>query len=310
MTLPPDLPPSTGLTKSISPGIDFPAESFFDVYYEVDLPDAGQQVIVNTEMAPRIEAIVPIEYLPPLFSEYVDYEYTPFFDRQDPATPIGWLRPHLTVMPLPTDTCCAFGDIDGDGLALHILDLTYLISFVHMGGYPPIYLYEADLNGDCHIDQLDIDMFQCYIVYGLSCFPQYPVPTCCYPDTVRGACCDYQLDSCRILAPENCDLTGGDYKGNDVPCDPDPCGEVCDCIPGDSDNNLVHNILDITYLIRYLYKGGPAPILYALCSGDADCDCAVNLLDVTYLINHLYREGPPPCDCETWLSICGPPLRN
>lgn len=30
--------PSPGSTRSITPGIDFPAESFFDVYYEVELP--------------------------------------------------------------------------------------------------------------------------------------------------------------------------------------------------------------------------------------------------------------------------------
>jgi len=87
-------------------------------------------------------------------------------------------------------------------------------------------------------------------------------------------------------------------------------GQVCDCIPGDADGSGIHNILDVTYLINYLYKGGPPPVPYALCSGDADCNCQINILDVTYLINYLYKGGNPPCTCEQWLINCGPPLRK
>ncbi len=84
----------------------------------------------------------------------------------------------------------------------------------------------------------------------------------------------------------------------------------CDCEPGNADGDVTINILDITYLISYLYKDGPSPIPYLLCSGDADCSCTVNILDITYLISFLYKEGPVPCTCEEWLSECGPPLRK
>ncbi|MFH2035476.1 MAG: dockerin type I repeat-containing protein [Candidatus Zixiibacteriota bacterium] len=84
----------------------------------------------------------------------------------------------------------------------------------------------------------------------------------------------------------------------------------CDCIPGDANNNTVLNILDITYLISYLYKSGPPPAPYALCSGDANCNCAINIIDITYLIAYLYKGGPAPCDCQQWLINCGPPLRK
>jgi hypothetical protein len=87
-------------------------------------------------------------------------------------------------------------------------------------------------------------------------------------------------------------------------------GDECDCLPGDANNTGTHNILDCTYLISYLYKGGPPPIPYALCSGDANCSCTINILDVTYLINYLYKGGLPPCSCEEWLDACGPPLRK
>ncbi len=74
--------------------------------------------------------------------------------------------------------------------------------------------------------------------------------------------------------------------------------------PGDADNSGGINLLDITRLINYLYKSGPAPVPYAVASGDPNCDCNVNLLDITFLINFLYKSGAAPCDCATWLSNC------
>lgn len=62
--------------------------------------------------------------------------------------------------------------------------------------------------------------------------------------------------------------------------------------PGDADNNRSVNILDVTFLVGYLYRGGAAPAI--MNAGDADASCAINLLDVTYLIAYLYRGGPDP----------------
>lgn len=82
------------------------------------------------------------------------------------------------------------------------------------------------------------------------------------------------------------------------------------CIPGDANGDRDIDLIDITYLIDYLYKGGSAPVPYALCSGDAECgNCAVNLLDITRIINYLYDDGPAPCTCHEWLDSCGAPLR-
>jgi len=67
-----------------------------------------------------------------------------------------------------------------------------------------------------------------------------------------------------------------------------PC---CD-VPGDANNNGAVNILDVTYLINYLYKSGPAPV----CDDEADANgnSAINILDATYLINYLYKDGAAP----------------
>jgi len=63
---------------------------------------------------------------------------------------------------------------------------------------------------------------------------------------------------------------------------------------GDLNDDEVINILDVTFLISYLYMGGPAPD--PLESADVNSDGVVNILDVTYLISYLYMGGPEP-DC-------------
>lgn len=67
---------------------------------------------------------------------------------------------------------------------------------------------------------------------------------------------------------------------------------IYDYVAGDADGSSTVNILDVTFVINYLYKGGPAPAPAE--AGDANGNSTVNLLDVTYLINHLYKGGPPP----------------
>ncbi len=63
-------------------------------------------------------------------------------------------------------------------------------------------------------------------------------------------------------------------------------------ICGDANNDDVVNILDITYLISFLYKGGPGPAKPDM--ADVNNDGLLNLLDITYLINSIYKGGPDP----------------
>jgi len=70
--------------------------------------------------------------------------------------------------------------------------------------------------------------------------------------------------------------------------------EVLQGLCGDVNGNGLLNLLDITFLINYLYKGGPEPPNLSLC--DVNHSGTVNLLDITYLINYLYKGGPEP-DC-------------
>nr|MBN2277004.1 hypothetical protein [candidate division Zixibacteria bacterium] len=66
---------------------------------------------------------------------------------------------------------------------------------------------------------------------------------------------------------------------------------------GDVDNSGSINILDITYLLRYLYKSGSEPncgTSYAGLCGDVNNNGFINILDAAYLINHIYKGGPGP----------------
>jgi len=61
---------------------------------------------------------------------------------------------------------------------------------------------------------------------------------------------------------------------------------------GDIDGTGYVNILDVTFLINYLYKGGQAPNPEE--TADVNNSGGINILDVTYLINYLYKYGPEP----------------
>ena len=61
---------------------------------------------------------------------------------------------------------------------------------------------------------------------------------------------------------------------------------------GDANGDQGVNILDVTFLINYLYKDGPAPDPTQ--AADADGNTNINILDITYLINYLFKNGPEP----------------
>lgn len=67
---------------------------------------------------------------------------------------------------------------------------------------------------------------------------------------------------------------------------------VRDFLRGDANSDNEMNMLDIMFLINYLYKAGPAPA--SLEAADVNFDSLLNLMDPTYLINFFYKQGPPP----------------
>lgn len=60
------------------------------------------------------------------------------------------------------------------------------------------------------------------------------------------------------------------------------------------------NIPDLTYLVEYLFGGGPPPLCMIECDMNADGtlqDPIVNIADLTYLIRRMFDYGPPPEPC-------------
>jgi len=64
---------------------------------------------------------------------------------------------------------------------------------------------------------------------------------------------------------------------------------------GDVNWDGIVNIIDIVYLINYIYKYGPAP-KPVLEVGNANCDGTINILDVVSIINYVYKGGGPLCE--------------
>jgi hypothetical protein len=61
---------------------------------------------------------------------------------------------------------------------------------------------------------------------------------------------------------------------------------------GDANGDGEINSADISYLINYLFVGGPSP--HPWLTGNTNCDGSINSADVVYLINYLFLGGPPP----------------
>jgi plastocyanin len=194
------------------------------------------------------------------------------------------------------DTCYAAMDVNGDGLVLTVADLVYFIRRLSFDVPPMEPYYQGDINGDCVLDGGDVDKFSDYLTYGLSVFPHYPVPTCCYPDTAVGACC--LGDSCSMRSEGNCVILGGEYLGTGVACLP---GNPCACCQGirgnvDADSSDQVNISDLTFLVAYLFSEGDLPP----CTEEADVDGSgtpLGITDLTYLVAYLFGGGPVPPPC-------------
>ncbi|HOD66543.1 MAG TPA: dockerin type I domain-containing protein [candidate division Zixibacteria bacterium] len=54
-------------------------------------------------------------------------------------------------------------------------------------------------------------------------------------------------------------------------------------------------VVDITFLINHVFRGGPAPD--CLAEADVTADGKLAVADITFLIAYVFRGGPAPVAC-------------
>jgi hypothetical protein len=63
---------------------------------------------------------------------------------------------------------------------------------------------------------------------------------------------------------------------------------------GDANCDGDLNVIDVVYIINYVFVGGPAPVP-RIWAGDVNCDGISNVEDAVWIINWIFVEGPYPC---------------
>ncbi|MEW6412751.1 MAG: hypothetical protein AB1483_09800 [Candidatus Zixiibacteriota bacterium] len=87
----------------------------------------------------------------------------------------------------------------------------------------------------------------------------------------------------------------------------DLCTGTCCEIAGDLNGDGAADPLD-TYMVNWLWKGGPGPVCCA--SADLNCDCHIDPNDVGFYVGWLWKGWLNPCNAcqeECWEDIGGPP---
>jgi uncharacterized Fe-S cluster protein YjdI len=116
------------------------------------------------------------------------------------------------------------------------------------------------------------------------------------PSTFNPSQADVDSDGVQ----DSCDNCPNHFNPGQEDFNNDNIGDMCCCvgIAGDVDGNgsPTPNVLDLTYMVDRIFRGGPLPP----CAGEADLDQNgqfANILDLTYIVDFIFRGGALPEDC-------------
>lgn len=109
----------------------------------------------------------------------------------------------------------------------------------------------------------------------------------------------YALNSCP---DDNCPFS---YNPTQEDIDSNGIGDACDsgcCLPpmrGNVDGDPADevNISDLTYIVAYIFNGGPPSPCPEEGNVDGDEFEEVNITDITMIVAYLFNNGPPPASC-------------
>ena len=164
----------------------------------------------------------------------------------------------------------------------------------------PENIYQADVNGDCVIDAGDAEKMNEFFIYGLSVFPIWPVPTCCFPDTVVGACC-LPDDSCSLRSGLNCMNIGGEYQGDNTRCTPvNPCASCCENRGDVNHDGQVLSVSDLVCMVEYSFcMVEPEFCCQIPCLEEADVDGSgsFDISDIVAMVHFMFAGGVGPVPC-------------
>lgn len=158
-----------------------------------------------------------------------------------------------------------------------------------------------DLNCDGTIDIADRAIWAAHYHHCCRNCPDADADGVCDPiDNCRLTPNPTQLDSDSDGLGNACDNCPFVFNPGQEDTNGDGIGDACCCIGirGDvnGDGAFFPNILDLNYVVNYIFRGGRKPPCphEADLNGDGTC---CNILDLNFLVNYIFRGGPAPGPC-------------
>jgi M6 family metalloprotease-like protein len=153
------------------------------------------------------------------------------------------------------------------------------------GTYPNSDGYYGPTGITVRVDSIVDDKLYAYVLFDLDGDGIADNIDNC-PDVSNGEQADNDNDGIGNLC-DNCQDTP---NPDQIDTDGDGIGDLCEYICGDANNDGKANLLDVSFIINYKYRGGPAPEFPN--AADVNSSGKIDLLDVSYIIRHLYMSGP------------------